>query len=170
MKSLSSRCVWMQSSQYAVPQQGVLTASRSIRLSMGQTMLGSFEGRSRTSASERALDLTVCLCHDALGNRVKTIERKRRADHIHESGCATTKPPSGVTITPWPIRAPFGLSTAFKKLLGIPVVRFMRGLLSNSRSLFVGQSWIQWPRTKSQTHARGKGLRVTGNTPFCPQR
>src|SRR6266849_8031591 len=56
----------MQSSQYGVPQHGVLTASRRIRLSIGQTMVGSFEGRSRTSASERLLNLTDCLCHDAL--------------------------------------------------------------------------------------------------------
>ena len=66
-------------------------------------------------------------------------------------------------MTPWPIRAPPGLSTAFKKLLGIPVVRFMRGLLSNSRSLFVGQSWIQWPHTQGQTRARPLGA-STGHT------
>lgn len=38
-----------------------------------------------------------------------------------------------------------GLSTVLRKLRGIPVVRLIRGLLSNSRSLLVGQSCIQWP-------------------------
>lgn len=66
----------MQSSQKAVPQQGVLTASRRIRWSMEQTMLGSFDGRSRTSASERPFDLTDCLCHDALRERSKSIGKK----------------------------------------------------------------------------------------------
>ena len=69
----------MQSSQYAVLQHGVLTASRRIRLSIGQTMLGSFEGRSRTSASERPLDLTDCLCHDALREPCESIRRRNRA-------------------------------------------------------------------------------------------
>jgi hypothetical protein len=68
----------MQSSQYAVPQHGVLTASRRIRLSIGQTMLGSFEGRSRTSASERPLDLTDCLCHDALREPCQPIVKRGR--------------------------------------------------------------------------------------------
>ena len=39
-------------------------------------MLGSFEGRSRISASERPLDLTVCLYHDALRERVSQLEPK----------------------------------------------------------------------------------------------
>src|SRR6266566_9821874 len=69
----------MQSSQYAVPQHGVLTASRRIRLSIGQTMLGSFEGRSRTSTSERPLDLMDCLYHDALREPCEPIGKRGRA-------------------------------------------------------------------------------------------
>jgi hypothetical protein len=44
------------------------------------------------------------------GNRVTRSESDREVGrkYIHESGCATTWPPSGVTvtITPWPIRTP----------------------------------------------------------------
>jgi hypothetical protein len=43
-------------------------------------MLGSFEGRSRISASERPLDLTDCLCHDALREPCEPIGKRGRAE------------------------------------------------------------------------------------------
>lgn len=61
-------------------------------------------------------------------------------------------------MTPWPSWASDGVCTGFKKLRGMPVVRLMRGLLSNSLSLFVGQSWIQWPENKEH-HDRYKQIR-----------
>jgi hypothetical protein len=62
------------------------------------------------------------------------------------SGWAMTKPPSGVIMTP-PIgpSAGTGPSTVLRNERGIPVVLLKRGLLSNSLSSLVGQSWIQWP-------------------------
>ena len=39
-------------------------------------MLGSLEGRSRTSASVRPFDLTVCFCHDALRGTMSRSERE----------------------------------------------------------------------------------------------
>ena len=47
---------------------------------------------------------------------------------------------------------PDGESTDLRKLRGIPVVRLILGLLSKSRSLFVGQSWIQCPGGNVRTH------------------
>jgi hypothetical protein len=49
-----------------------------------------------------------------------------------------TNPPSGVTMTP---ASPLvGPSTVVRKLRGMPVVRFILGLLSYSRLSFVGHS------------------------------
>ena len=56
----------MQSSQYKVPQHGVLTASLNSLLSMGQVSAGSVGGRSRISASLSPFALATCLCHAAL--------------------------------------------------------------------------------------------------------
>jgi hypothetical protein len=56
--------------------------------------------------------------------------------------------PSGVIMTPGPTGPSSVFSMVFKKLLGMPVVRLILGLLSNSLSLLVGQSCIQWPDRK----------------------
>lgn len=72
--------------------------------------------------------------------------------YTYESASATTRSPPGVTITP-PVplcTTVLGCSMTFKKLLGIPVVRFIRGCLSNSLSPFVGQLLIKWPIAKSK--------------------
>lgn len=81
------------------------------------------------------------------------------------SGWAMTNPPSGVIMTP-PIGPSDGTgpSTVLRKLRGIPVVRLNRGLLSNSLSSLVGQSWIQWPE------GRGSRGRASGRQRACAQR
>lgn len=56
----------MHSSQYSVPQHGVLTASRKSLLSIGHTRDESVGVRSRTSAAVSPLGLETCFCHDAL--------------------------------------------------------------------------------------------------------
>jgi len=112
----------MHSSQNVLLQHGVRTASRKRFEQMGQPRVLSASGLSRMSASVSPFGLVVsCFSQDAL------------------SGWATTSLPSGVIITPAP-EEESGLSTTFKKLLGIPVVLFSRGFPSKSRSLFVGQS------------------------------
>lgn len=66
--------------------------------------------------------------------------RSRKAKKkAYLSGRATTNPPSAVTITPADPASP-GPSTVVKKLLGIPVVRLIRGRSSYARSSLVGHS------------------------------
>jgi len=134
----------MHSSQYAFSQQGVLTASRNSRLSMGQTKERSVGFRSRTSASVSPFGRETCFCQATLSGWSVSCNCARQMKTSYESGWATTKPPSGVTITPVE-SCPEGDSTDLRKLRGIPVVRLILGLLSKSLSLFVGQSWIQCP-------------------------
>jgi len=71
----------MQSSQYSVPQQGVLTASRKSLLSIGQTKEGSVGFLSRTSAAVNAVARDACFCHDALN--VGKVEHPK-CQEIHE--------------------------------------------------------------------------------------
>lgn len=56
----------MHSSQYALSQHGVLTASRKSRLSIGQIKEGSVGLRSRMSASVSPFGRETCFCQAAL--------------------------------------------------------------------------------------------------------
>ena len=93
-KSLSSRCVWMHSSQYSVPQHGVLTASLKSLLSIGQVREASVGARSRTSAAVNPFGRDTCFCHAALGGNQRQIwheftthVRIRLCDNIPSLGC-----------------------------------------------------------------------------------
>jgi len=72
-------------------------------------------------------------------------EGRRGRKETHESGSATTNPPSGVIMIPPAAPSAALASTVLRKDRGIPVVRLNRGRLSNSLSSFVGQFWIQCP-------------------------
>lgn len=56
----------MHSSQYSVPQHGVLTASRKSLLSIGHTRVASIGVRSRMSAAVNPFGRETCFCHEAL--------------------------------------------------------------------------------------------------------
>jgi hypothetical protein len=58
---------------------GVLTATRIIRSSIGQVVFGSFEGPSRTSASERSFNKVGCFYHDAVQEK-KSVSRSERCE------------------------------------------------------------------------------------------
>lgn len=71
--------------------------------------------------------------------RQRASRMQREDDGAHESGSATTNPPSGVIMIPPAAPSAAVASTVLRKLRGIPVVRLKRGRLSNSLSSLVGQ-------------------------------
>lgn len=85
-KSLSSRYVWMHSSQYSVPQHGVLTASLKSLLSIGQAREASVGARSRISAAVNPLGRDTCFCHAALEDNQRLI-RYEVTTHIRIRLC-----------------------------------------------------------------------------------
>ena len=81
----------MHSSQYSVPQQGVLTASRKSLLSMGHTRVESVGVRSRTSAAVNPLGRETCFCHEALKPYILICRFKDgKQRDTYESGWAIT--------------------------------------------------------------------------------